>query len=215
MKLTLFTIIALLSSSLFASVYIKNPKKIENGFENVNKRKEYKYYGHDNEQIWHEFGRPFWRGQTKRQTVKAPTPRKVKMIQQTTSERRASTLRAVSKNYDADKKTLTLDVKFELNKADIQTDYTAALDRLGMALKNDKSLKIEVQGHTDTTGPRSLNMALSDNRASSVKNYLIQKYEIAPERLGSKGYGPTQPVASNETREGRKKNRRVDIKVVE
>jgi outer membrane protein OmpA-like peptidoglycan-associated protein len=196
-------------------VFIKNPKRNENGFENINQRKEYKYYGHENEKIWHEFGRPFWRGEAKRKTVKAPTPKKVKMIQQTATEKRASTLRSISKNYDAKKKTLTLDVKFELNKADIQTDYTTAIDKLGLALKEDKDLSIEIQGHTDTTGPRSLNMALSDNRAQSVKEYLMKKYEISEDRLTSKGLGPTQPIATNETRDGRKKNRRVDIKVIQ
>lgn len=142
-------------------------------------------------------------------------PKKEEVIKQIATEKRASTLRSISKNYDAKKKVLTLDVKFELNKADIQTDYTTAIDKLGLALKEDKDLSLEIQGHTDTTGPRSLNMALSDNRAQSVKEYLIEKYEISPERLTSKGFGPTQPVASNETRDGRKKNRRVDIKVIQ
>lgn len=211
MKTTLTILFSLLTLSLFASVNIKQPPKTKNGFENINKRKEYKYYGYEKEFIWHEFGRPFWRSEK----VTMSTPKKEAVIEQTTSEKRASTLRKVSKSYDPKTKTLTLDVKFELNKADIQEGYTSAINQLGLALKEDKNLKLEVQGHTDTTGPKSLNMALSSSRAQAVKKYLIQNFEISPERLSAKGYGPLQPVSTNETFDGRKKNRRVDIKVIQ
>lgn len=212
MKIKITLILSLLNSSLFASVFIKQPPRTENGFENINKRKEYKYYGYENEHIWHEFGRPFWRS-NKKTTLN--TPKKEKVIEQTTSEKRSSTLRQVGQNYNPQTKTLTLDVKFELNKADIQEGYTSAINKLGMALKNDENLKVEVQGHTDTTGPNGLNMTLSSSRAQAVKQYLIKNFEISPERLSAKGYGPLQPVSSNETFEGRKKNRRVDIKMIQ
>lgn len=206
LKSLLITSLLIFSFSSFSSAVIKNPPRQGKGFENINKRMEYTYYGHEDEKIWHEFGRPFWNS-------KKDVPKKA-MIKQVTSEKRAATLRKVSKNYDPVKKTLTLDVKFELNKASIQQDYTAAINRLGEALKGDKTLSIEIQGHTDTTGSLSLNNNLSSSRAQSVKEYLMNEFGISSERLKSKGYGPSQPVASNETFDGRKQNRRVDIKVL-
>lgn len=202
-----------LSASVFSSANIKNPTKMGEGFENVNNRMEYKYHGYKGEQIWHEFGRPFWRANQKPKTVEAPAPKKI--IKQITKEKRSATMRSISKNYDAKKKTLTLDVKFQLNKANIQSDYTTAIDKLGMALKEDKDLKVEVQGHTDTTGARSYNVSLSDTRAESVKKYLMNKFEIDSARIRSKGYGPAQPIATNKTLDGRKQNRRVDIKILQ
>lgn len=215
MKANLFIILTFLTSSIYASANIKTPPRKGDGFENINKRKEYNFYGYKGEQIWHEFGRPYWRSN---QAPAAPTAKmqaQPKMIKQVTKETRSSTLRAVSKNYNPKNKTLTLDVKFELNKSNIQTNYTSAIDRLGLALQEDKELNIEVQGHTDTTGPKSLNISLSNERAKAVKRYLINKFDISAERLSAKGYGPNLPITSNETFEGRKKNRRVDIKVIQ
>jgi outer membrane protein OmpA-like peptidoglycan-associated protein len=127
-------------------------------------------------------------------------------------------------------------VKFELNRADILTSYTNEIDQLGRALKADKTMVIEVQGHTDTTGARALkadktmvievqghtdttgarayNMSLSSGRADAVRAYLIEKFDIKPERIVSRGYGPSRPMTSNDTRLGREQNRRVDIKVI-
>lgn len=198
-----------------ASANIKHPVRRDHGFNNVNKRMEYKYHGYEGEQIWHEFGRPFWRIPNQSKKTSAILPKKEVVIEQTTKERRSSTMRAISKNYNESKKTLTLDVKFELNKADIQNDYTIAIDKLGEALKNDKSLKVEIQGHTDTTGSTAYNMNLSGDRAKSVRTYLMEKFEIEGSRLQSHGYGPKQPVATNETLQGRKLNRRVDIKIIQ
>ncbi len=205
-KITTLSLV-LLSGHLLASANIKFPGQTTEGFENVNKRKEYSYYGYQDEKIWHEFGRPFWRKEKKAAV-------KEQVIKQTTTEKRASTLRKLSKTYNPKTKTLTLDVKFELNRADIQTSYTNEIDQLGRALKENKSLAIEVQGHTDTTGSRAYNMDLSSNRADAVRAYLIKKFDIKPTRIISRGYGPTQPMTSNETRMGREQNRRVDIKVI-
>jgi OOP family OmpA-OmpF porin len=105
-------------------------------------------------------------------------------------------------------------VKFELNRADILTSYTNEIDQLGRALKADKTMVIEVQGHTDTTGARAYNISLSSGRADAVRAYLIEKFDIKPERIVSRGYGPSRPMTSNDTRLGREQNRRVDIKVI-
>lgn len=209
MKIILATTLILTSLSSFASAKIKFPAKSGEGFININERKEYNYHGYKNEEIWHEFGRPYWR------TKEVVTQETREVITQETKETRSSTMRDISENYDPVKKTLTLDVKFKLNKADIQRSYTTAIDKLGMALKEDKNLKIEIQGHTDTTGSRAYNNALSSNRAQSVKKYLMDNFAVPSSQLVSKGYGPSQPIKSNDSREGREENRRVDIKILD
>lgn len=189
----------------------KFPTENEAGFENINKRQEYEYYGYEDEVIWHEFGRPYWRKKIIKKAAIAP---KKPVVEQKVVEKRAATIENLGSNYDAKRKSLTLDVKFELNKARINESFTSAIDALGMALKNDKELKLEIQGHTDTTGDQAFNEMLSSKRAAAVKTYLMDKYGVASARLTSKGYGPAKPIASNETRDGREQNRRVDIKVI-
>ena len=88
------------------------------------------------------------------------------------------------------------------------------LNQLFSTLEKNKTLKIEISGHTDSKGSDAYNVDLSKRRAEAVVNYLI-KNGIEPQRLQSKGYGESIPVASNETEEGRQLNRRVEFKVLE
>jgi len=74
-------------------------------------------------------------------------------------------------------------------------------------------LQIEISGHTDDVGNDQLNQALSENRAKSVYEYLIAN-KIDASRLVYKGYGKTQPIAPNDSEEGRKKNRRTEFKII-
>ena len=80
-------------------------------------------------------------------------------------------------------------------------------------LKDNPTLKIQINGHTDNSGKPADNIRLSEDRARSVTSYLIAK-GIAPARLSSKGWGDTQPIADNSTPEGRAKNRRTELKVL-
>jgi outer membrane protein OmpA-like peptidoglycan-associated protein len=75
-------------------------------------------------------------------------------------------------------------------------------------------LKVELQGYTDSTGSDKYNLILSDKRANSVREYLISQ-QVRPEQLSARGYGKADPVESNATAEGRSKNRRVVMKVLE
>jgi OOP family OmpA-OmpF porin len=77
-----------------------------------------------------------------------------------------------------------------------------------------RRLKVELQGYTDSTGSDKYNLIMSDKRANSVREYLISQ-QAQPEQLVSRGYGKADPVASNATAEGRSKNRRVVMKVLE
>ncbi len=78
----------------------------------------------------------------------------------------------------------------------------------------DKSIVVEIQGYTDSTGDESYNKDLSQYRAESIRDYLIRR-GIKPERLITNGYGEQFPIASNSTREGRIKNRRVEFALME
>lgn len=92
----------------------------------------------------------------------------------------------------------------------IESDVHQALDQVKMILTQNPSLRIEIQGHTDNMGSASANKRLSEKRAKSVMQYLIDQ-GVDPERLQWAGYGQTQPIASNETAKGRRQNRRVEL----
>jgi OOP family OmpA-OmpF porin len=101
-------------------------------------------------------------------------------------------------------------IKFELGSATIAESSRPTLDKAAGVLTRFKTVKLEIQGHTDTTGPREFNVRLSQQRADSVKAYLVSK-GVPAARLTAKGYGPDKPVGDNGTFEGRKKNRRVEF----
>ncbi len=88
------------------------------------------------------------------------------------------------------------------------------LNQLVATLNNNPKMKIEIGGHTDSKGSDEYNLNLSGRRAKAVVNYLIEK-GISENRLTSKGYGKTKPIASNDTEEGQQQNRRVEFKVLE
>ena len=102
-------------------------------------------------------------------------------------------------------------VTFKTGSAQLTPDSLAVLDRVAASLQANPDLKIEVAGHTDSSGNAMLNMELSQSRAESVVEYLVS-VGIARERMKAKGYGESRPIADNATVEGRAKNRRVELK---
>ncbi|MES1215718.1 MAG: OmpA family protein [Bacteroidota bacterium] len=102
---------------------------------------------------------------------------------------------------------------FDINKFELKPESTSELDKLVQLLNDNPGLRIEIGGHTDNVGKPADNLILSNNRAKSVINYLVSK-NIAAQRLTSKGYGETKPIADNKTEEGRALNRRTEMKVV-
>jgi outer membrane protein OmpA-like peptidoglycan-associated protein len=103
-------------------------------------------------------------------------------------------------------------ILFDFDKADIKPASKPTLDEIGKLLKDDPALKLEVAGHTDSTGAAAHNLVLSQRRAAAVVTALVRGYGIAPNRLIAKGYGDTKPVASNAAEEGKAKNRRVELR---
>jgi len=104
-------------------------------------------------------------------------------------------------------------VTFALNSADIRSDFYPVLNSVALVLKEYNKTLIEVTGHTDSTGSASYNQQLSERRAESVGNYLASQ-KIQRERILTQGLGPRFPIASNDTREGRSENRRVELRLV-
>jgi outer membrane protein OmpA-like peptidoglycan-associated protein len=102
-------------------------------------------------------------------------------------------------------------IYFDTGKAEIKPESDTAIAQISKLLKNSASLKLYVVGHTDNVGTIDANMKLSKDRADAVVNSLITKYGIQAERLKSYGVASLTPVASNDTDEGRAKNRRVEL----
>jgi outer membrane protein OmpA-like peptidoglycan-associated protein len=105
-------------------------------------------------------------------------------------------------------------IYFEVGKANLNTSFSSDLDKLIQFLKDNPETRLEIQGHTDNTGSLNLNNKLSQSRANSVVDYLT-KNGIGRSQLIAKGYGPSLPVADNARAEGRTKNRRVVMKVIQ
>jgi OOP family OmpA-OmpF porin len=102
-------------------------------------------------------------------------------------------------------------IYFDTGKSVIKTESEAALGEITKLLKNDASLKVNVVGHTDNVGGIDSNMKLSQARAEAVVKTLTGKYGIAAARLKAYGVASLAPVASNDTEDGKAKNRRVEL----
>jgi outer membrane protein OmpA-like peptidoglycan-associated protein len=105
-------------------------------------------------------------------------------------------------------------IYFDQSSYTLRPESGAELDRLVAALRANPNLKIVIAGHTDNVGDARLNNLLSENRAKVVRNYLFNR-GIADARLSAVGYGPSRPVAPNDTEEARSRNRRVEFTVLE
>ena len=111
-------------------------------------------------------------------------------------------------------KTYTLDnVHFDFGKATLRAESFAELEELISYLKNKDNIKVEIAGHTDNVGTDADNLKLSQQRADAIRNYVIKK-GIAPARVVAKGYGASEPVADNDTDEGRQLNRRTEVRIL-
>jgi outer membrane protein OmpA-like peptidoglycan-associated protein len=102
---------------------------------------------------------------------------------------------------------------FDVDSYDLREQSRENLSRLAEVLNRYPDTNILIEGHTDSTGTREHNISLSEHRANSVAHYLAQ-LNVRPSRFSVMGYGPDQPVASNDTAEGRQQNRRVDLAVI-
>ena len=102
-------------------------------------------------------------------------------------------------------------LNFKSGKSSLESEHFTLLKDVQEALQIFDRSNIVITGHTDSYGGDQTNMTLSENRALSIKEYLLSNMNIKSDRLESLGYGESKPIANNETAEGRKKNRRIDI----
>ena len=124
--------------------------------------------------------------------------------------------------FDKQSRRLVLEVvintasgDFASGKADLPDDANGQIDQLISRLQQDpKNVYIEIEGHTDNTGPAELNEKLGLDRAEAAKRYLYEKHQIPLHKMNVISYGPAKPVGDNKTKEGRAQNRRIVIRVL-
>ena len=110
-------------------------------------------------------------------------------------------------------RTFVLNIQFETGKSTLIPGSSAYLDQFYDTLNTYPDMIVEIGGHTDKIGDNHSNQKLSEARANVVRTYLLEK-GIAPGRITAVGYGETRPIASNDTPEGRQKNRRTEVKIL-
>lgn len=108
------------------------------------------------------------------------------------------------------KKLVLRGVHFDFDKYNLRPEAKPILDEAAKILNENPELSVEVQGYTDSIGTDAYNLALSDRRANTVKDYLVSQ-GVAASRLTVEGFGEADPVATNDTEEGRAQNRRVEL----
>ncbi len=120
------------------------------------------------------------------------------------------TARSLQTALDLVGRVIVAGVNFEFDSADLTADSVPSLKAVLEYLKDNPGVKITIEGHCDTSGDTSLNPVLSQNRANSVKNWLVQQGADGS-RLSSVGMSDSRPIADNSTPEGQAKNRRVEL----
>lgn len=108
--------------------------------------------------------------------------------------------------------TFSSGILFDVDKASLKDQYKGELAQLATILNKYEDTNILLAGHTDSTGSDEYNLDLSRNRAQSVANYLTTQ-NVNPARFTTQGYGESDPIASNDTLEGRSQNRRVEVAI--
>lgn len=104
---------------------------------------------------------------------------------------------------------IELQVEFDFDSDEVKPEYYDDIRRVADFLDEHEDTVAELGGHTDSMGPEEYNQNLSERRANAVRDVLIERFDIRPGRVTAVGYGESEPVASNDTREGRQQNRRV------
>ena len=136
-----------------------------------------------------------------------PEPEPVKEIKQVIQE----AVKEDKKEFTIDFEKLAKQSLFEFNSDKIAEDNHAGLDVVADFLKETPNVSVKIEGHTDNVGSKEYNQKLSERRAKSVANYLIDK-GVDSSKVTTEGFGFSKPIADNKTAEGRAKNRRTEMK---
>ena len=115
----------------------------------------------------------------------------------------------LAKGKVKEKVSITLHVEFDFDKDSVRPEYHSDIMKVANFLKAYPKATAVLEGHTDGEGSEDYNLNLSKKRSASVKKYLVDKFGISASRISTRGFGESQPVATNDTKEGRQQNRRV------
>jgi outer membrane protein OmpA-like peptidoglycan-associated protein len=137
----------------------------------------------------------------------------VDVLDKGTMEQRMVTVgaREIETNINRDGRQVIYGILFDFDKADIKPESKAQLDQMAALMKANPALKVYIVGHTDNQGTIEYNLSLSQRRAEAITRALATQYAIPAARMVARGMGPFAPVTSNDTEDGRAKNRRVEI----
>ena len=119
--------------------------------------------------------------------------------------------KSMREQLDETGKIVTHGILFDTDSYKIKAESFKTLKEIGELLEDDPKLRLSIEGHTDSDGSDEHNLTLSQNRANSVRDYLISTYKISPNRLEAKGWGESKPIDTNKTAEGKANNRRVEL----
>jgi OOP family OmpA-OmpF porin len=108
----------------------------------------------------------------------------------------------------------TMQIEFDFDKSEVRPEYHEKLREAADFINKYPQIRFLIAGHTDSKGSDEYNEVLSKRRAATVKKYLVEKFGIAAHLMTPRGYGESQPIDTNETEEGRQKNRRVEVILV-
>ena len=123
----------------------------------------------------------------------------------------AQPVNLVEKQLTEQKRAVTYGIYFDFNQATIKPESEPVLKEIVQALSDNPDWKLTVEGNTDNIGGDAYNLDLSKRRAAAVKETLVTRYHIAPDRLSTNGFGASHPIETNDTLEGRARNRRVEL----
>ncbi|MCU0640457.1 MAG: OmpA family protein [Candidatus Krumholzibacteria bacterium] len=119
--------------------------------------------------------------------------------------------KSMREQLDETGKIITHGILFDHDSDVIKAESYRTLTEIGKLMADDQSLRLSIEGHTDSDGETAYNQDLSDRRSSSVKAYLIDRFQIDDSRLQTKGFGEDKPIDANTTSEGKANNRRVEL----
>lgn len=119
----------------------------------------------------------------------------------------------VVRNGDQIELIMPGNITFDLNQSSIKPSFTDTLESVSLVLNEFDKTIIQIEGHTDSSGSQSYNQLLSEQRAGSVRDFLLN-HNIAPKRTRAVGYGERYPLTSNDSAAGREQNRRVELTLV-
>lgn len=103
---------------------------------------------------------------------------------------------------------------FDFDKAEVKPEFFPLMDRIAGILNDNPKMTLQLEGHTCSIGTSQYNQGLSERRANAIKKTIVERNGIDPERINAVGFGEEKPIATNKTEEGRKLNRRVELKPV-